>query len=170
MANILARKKSTTSRSRKNSDARSVIASSTTPGDQKPREAKSAEYRDPRYRTLLATKSSFIEESELGITTTTKREYLRLLDDEAEVPAHSLFQDDLFKRTCRKIQDRNEAKVVQDITRLIVPSAETLATYGATNLQCLIESVNEGWDNYIPVTKTRPQPDHAVGFRREAFT
>jgi hypothetical protein len=53
---------------------------------------------------------------------------------------------------------------------LIVPSAETLATFGAKHLETLIESVNEGWKNSIPVTKTRPQPNYSVGFRREAFT
>jgi hypothetical protein len=34
----------------------------------------------------------------------------------------------------------------------------------------LIESVNEGWDNSIALTKPRPQPDYAVGFKRTAFT
>ena len=45
------------------------------------------------------------------------------------MPKDSLFRDDLFEKTCRKI----EARVIQDIARLIVPSAETLATYGATH-------------------------------------
>ncbi|PVH71469.1 hypothetical protein DL98DRAFT_435141, partial [Cadophora sp. DSE1049] len=81
-----------------------------------------------------------------------------------------LFRDGLFYKTCEKIQDRNEARVVQDITRLIVPSAETLATFGVKDLEILIESVNEGWNSSIPVTQTRPQPDYSVGFRREAFT
>jgi hypothetical protein len=53
---------------------------------------------------------------------------------------------------------------------LIVPSAEILTIYGATNLQCLIKSVNEGWNNSISLTGTRPQPDYSVGFKREAFT
>lgn len=53
---------------------------------------------------------------------------------------------------------------------MIVSSAETLATFGAKDLEILIESVNEGWNNFIPVTKIRPQPDYSVGFRREAFT
>ncbi|OBR03823.1 hypothetical protein CH63R_12950 [Colletotrichum higginsianum IMI 349063] len=30
--------------------------------------------------------------------------------------------------------------------------------------------MNEGWNNSIPLTGTRPQPDYSVGFRREAFT
>ncbi|ELR05319.1 hypothetical protein VC83_01566 [Pseudogymnoascus destructans] len=65
---------------------------------------------------------------------------------------------------------RNEARVVQDIARLIIPSAETLATFGSKHLGSLVESVNEGWNNSIPITQTRPQPDYAVGFGRKAFT
>lgn len=30
--------------------------------------------------------------------------------------------------------------------------------------------MNEGWSSSIPITKTRPQPDYFVAFRREAFT
>lgn len=67
------------------------------------------------------------------------------------------------------IDGRNEAKVIQDISRLLVPSAQALATRSA-RLECLIESVNEGWNNAIPLTGTRPQPDYSVGFKREAFT
>lgn len=81
-----------------------------------------------------------------------------------------MFRDDLFKKTCRKIEDRNEARVIQDIARLIVPSAETLATYGATHLDHLIEGVNERWMASIPVEGPKPQPDYSVGFRRSAFT
>lgn len=53
---------------------------------------------------------------------------------------------------------------------MIVPSAETLATFGARTLEVLVESVNEGWNNSVPLTGTRPQPDYSVGFKREAFT
>ena len=60
--------------------------------------------------------------------------------------------------------------VIQDITRLIVPSAQILAIYGAKHLDILIETVNEGWNNSRPFIGTRPQPDYSVGFRREAFT
>jgi hypothetical protein len=34
----------------------------------------------------------------------------------------------------------------------------------------LIESVNEGWNNSLPITQPRPQPDYSVGFKRTAFT
>jgi hypothetical protein len=53
---------------------------------------------------------------------------------------------------------------------LIVPSAETLAIYGATHLNPLIESVNEGWNSAKPFYGPRPQPDYSVRFGRSAFT
>ena len=33
----------------------------------------------------------------------------------------------------------------------------------------LAESVNEGWNNSIPIIKPRPQLDYAAGFGRSAF-
>jgi hypothetical protein len=170
MNHLLARKKSPSSLRGTQSETNSVTPSSTTPSDEKPRAVKSAPYQDPQYKTILATKGSFMGKSELGITDTSKSLCRTIFEKEQTVPQDSLFRDDLFDKTCEKIQDRNEARVVQDITRLIVLSAETLATFGAEYLEILIESVNEGWNNSIPVTKTRPQPDYSVGFRREAFT
>jgi hypothetical protein len=93
-----------------------------------------------------------------------------LLYSKQTYPQNSLFRDDLFNTTCRKIRNRNETMVVRDISQLIVPSAQTLATYGATNLDHLIESVNEDWNSAEPFYGPHPQPDHSVGFGRSAFT
>lgn len=166
MEHLLARKRSLSALVRKRSNS----ATSTTPSDQKPREEKSASYRDPRYETLLGTKGSFMVKSKLDITSASKGLARTLFEATQAVPDDSLFRDDIFESTCQKIHDRNEARVIQDITRLIVPSAESFATFGAEHLDILIESVNEGWINSIPLTGTRPQPDYSVGFRREAFT
>ncbi|SMR65190.1 unnamed protein product [Zymoseptoria tritici ST99CH_3D1] len=168
MERIFARKRSRSAGNRKPSDTDSAATPSST--DRESRGQKSAEYRQPQYGTLLATKNVFMRESELDISLGSKRVYERLLQQKGELPGDSLFSSDRFKASCRNIQDRNEARVIQDIGRLIVPSAEVLTTYGASHLQVLIESVNEGWNSSIPITKTRPQPDYAVGFRREAFT
>jgi len=54
-----------------------------------------------------------------------------MFEMERTVPQDSLFHDDIFDKTCEKMKGRNKARVVQDIARLIVPSAETLATFGA---------------------------------------
>ncbi|KAK7537393.1 uncharacterized protein J3D65DRAFT_625365 [Phyllosticta citribraziliensis] len=168
MSHLLARKKSP-STPRRNSPA-SSIASPSTQSDQRPRELKSAQYRDSRYDTLLASHGSFMREDVVGISQESKMKYMALLSGEQAVPERSLFSDDLFKSACQKIESQNEARVIRDISLLLVPSAETLETYGASNLKCLVESTNAGWNNSIPITNPRPQPDYAVGFRREAFT
>ncbi|KAL8938339.1 MAG: hypothetical protein Q9216_003940 [Gyalolechia sp. 2 TL-2023] len=169
MSHLQPRQKSTPSLRRKASVS-TLAGSSNTPSDQKPREEKSKPYQDKRYGLLLQTKGSYMDESKLDIKDDSKKICQTLLQKEQTVPDNSLFRDDVFKRACRKLRDRNEARVIQDIARLIVPSAESLATLGAQDLEILIESVNEGWNNSVPVTATRPQPDYAVGFDREAFT
>lgn len=115
MNHLLARKKSSSSFHGKQSEAGSATPSSTTPSDQKLREAKSAPYQSPQYRILLETKGSFMRKSDLGITDTSKTVCRSLLEAEQIVSEDSLFQDDLFDETCEMIQDRNEAKVIQDI-------------------------------------------------------
>ncbi|KAK4096923.1 hypothetical protein N658DRAFT_518944 [Parathielavia hyrcaniae] len=155
MDRLLARKKSSSnlSRKRSNSDI------SKTPSDQKPRQEKSAPYRDQRYETLLEVKG-----------TSASQDLCRsLLENTQQVPGGTLFRDDIFETTREKIHNKNEARAIQDISRPIVPSAESLATSGAKHLDILTESVNEGWNNSITFTSTRPQPDYSVGFKRDAF-
>ncbi|ROW10268.1 hypothetical protein VMCG_01927 [Cytospora schulzeri] len=165
MDGILARKKSPSNLSRKRSNS----ATSITPSDQRPREEKSAPYRNAQYPLLLQTKGSYMEESPLGITDQSKHLCQILLNNDQPTPKESLFDDDIFKNVCKNLHNKNEARIIQDVSRLIVPSAEQYALR-REHLGHLIESVNEGWNNSIPLTGTRPQPDYSVGFRREAFT
>ncbi|CAD6445796.1 6b17ecd2-9bb7-4d93-9ed9-96f8293340b6 [Sclerotinia trifoliorum] len=167
--NPLARKKSSSFRSEQ-WEAGYTTPTSITPSDQKPREVKSAPYTDPSYTIVLATKGSFMDTSDLDITNTSKNLCRILLETEQTVPKNSLFRDEIFDRVCEKIQDKNKARVIQDIDQLIVPSAENLATYNTTHLNHLIENVNEDWNNAIPFHNPRPQPDYSVEFERSAFT
>jgi hypothetical protein len=165
MKGLLARKKSSSNLSRKRSNS-----ASSTPSDQKPREEKSAPYRDQRYETLLEVRGSYMAKAPLPLADASKALCRSLLEKTQPVPGDTLFRDDIFETTCQKIHNKNEARIIQDITRLIVPSAESLATFGANYLDILVESVNEGWNNSVPFTSPRPQPDYSVGFRRDAFT
>ncbi|KIW44377.1 hypothetical protein, variant 1 [Exophiala oligosperma] len=169
MNHLLARKKSTASLRRKRSDSESGAPSST-PSDQKPREEKSAPYQNARYETVLATKDSFMGKYGQGTTNESKRLCEQLLDEQPTVPQDTMFSDEYFEETCEAIRNKNEARVIRDISLLIVPSAEALAIRESQHCRILIESVNEGWNNSIALTKPRPQPDYSVGFRREAFT
>ncbi|EXJ77209.1 hypothetical protein A1O3_10367 [Capronia epimyces CBS 606.96] len=150
---------------RKQSDS-SLTGSS----DQQKREAKSAPYRDTRYTTLLAAKGSYMEKSHLGITDSSLSSCKALLSLEQTAPNDSLFRDDVFEETCRRVQGRNEARIIRSISPYIVPSVEDMAILGAAKLSCLIENVNEAWVGSIPVEGPRPQPDYTVGFGRSAFT
>lgn len=143
MERLLARKNSTPSLRRKRSELGLSTPSSVTPSDQRPREEKSAPYRNPQYELVLNTKGTFMDKSELGITDTSKRLCQNLLNTEQTVPRETLFDNDIFEDTCRNLQGKNEARVIQDVSRLIVPSAEALALRNKS-LKHLAESVNEG--------------------------
>ncbi|KFZ17807.1 hypothetical protein V502_04392 [Pseudogymnoascus sp. VKM F-4520 (FW-2644)] len=155
---------------RKRLSRSSLTTITATPSDQLPREVKSAPYRDESYETFLASRGSFMGKSELGIADASRSLCRTLLEEEQPVPQESLFCDDIIEKACKNLQNRNEPKVIQHIAQLIVPSAEILAMLGLRHLQILVESFNQGWNNSIPISRTRPQPDYAVGFSREAFT
>jgi hypothetical protein len=166
LQHLFARKKSSSFLRRKNSES-----SLQTPSDQLPREVKSAQYRTVEYEIGLEKKGSYMREfDDDDIPEDIKTLCKTLLETAQTLPQDSLFRDDLFKKTCEKIRNRNEAMVIRDIGSLIVPSAQTLATYGATHLTHLYECVNEGWNSAISFHGTRPQPDYSVGFGRSAFT
>ena len=154
-----------TSLNRKQSDS-SLNGSS----DQKNRESKSVRYRNASYAMLLERKGSLMKESKLGVTGESLIMCKTLLKLEQTVPKDCMFRDDLFRATCDKIQDKNEARVIRSITPYIVPSVEDLETLGATHLEHVIEGVNETWTGNIAVEGPLPKPDYSVGFRRSAFS
>ena len=111
-----------------------------------------------------------MDESKLGVTHASKVLHEDLLKKEYTIPKETLFRDDVFDTACRNLRDKSEARIILDIARLLAPSPESLVAFGATNLDILIEGVNEGWNNSIPITNPRPQPDFSVGFRRSMFS
>ncbi len=123
MNHVLAQKKSSSSLRGKQSDASSATPSSTTPSDQKLREARSTWYARPSYETVLATKGSFMGKFDLGATDASKELCRTLLTAKQSVPQNTLFRDDLFEETCDIVRVRNEAIIVRDISLLICPSA-----------------------------------------------
>ena len=149
-----------------------------TPSDQLSREGNSSQYNTTDYVIRLEQNGSYMREySDSGVDDDGGSEekamemYCKnLLEAEQVIPQDSLFRDDLFKKICQKVQDRNEAIVVQDIARLIVPSAENLAIYGAKHLDHLHETANESWTGMIEYAGALPKPDYSVGFKRSAFT
>ena len=163
MALSLTRKRSTPSLSKHESDISGVSF----------REGKNPAVRSRRYQQILESVGIYMGQPEphLRAVQNDKAFCQELLREEQPVPTDSLFNDDLFESTCEDIANCNEARVIQDIGRLIVPAPEELFRRGARHLKHLIETVDESWIKSIPLVKgPRPQPDFAVGLKSSAFT
>lgn len=163
MTHSLTRKRSTPSLSKHESDISGVSL----------REGKNPLVKSRRYEQILKSVGIYMGQPEPHFRATKVDKALcqELLNKEQPVPKDSLFNDDLFEWTLEDISNRNEARVIQDIGRLIVPAPEELARRGATHFKHLIETVNESWIKSIPLIKgPRPQPDFAVGLKSSAFT
>ncbi|KAI2470182.1 hypothetical protein F4781DRAFT_185783 [Annulohypoxylon bovei var. microspora] len=135
-----------------------------------PRASQWNPFQDARHESILVTKGIFFDKYESGFSATSKDICKMLLEGQQAFPNDSLFQDSLFQATCEAIRKANEARLVRDISPLIVPSAETFALRGDKHLDILIESVNQSWSSAILIIEDYPQPNYSLGFRQEAFT
>lgn len=162
MTHSLTRKRSTPSLSRHESDISGVSL----------REGKNPAVRSRRYEQLLTSAGIYMDDDDKVATTKEcKANCQSLLDTDQIVPRDTLFSDDTFRRVWQRVQNKNEARVIRDLSPLLVPSAEILFFRGATDFEHLIETVDESWIKSIPLVKgPRPQPDFAVGFKSSAFT
>lgn len=156
---------------RKRSDIASQ-ASTSTPSDRRAKE-DGTPYNDGRYEELLRTKGVIMAQvtsDEEACKAESHQEIQTLLETDQPVPQNTAFQDGSYVKLFNCIRPKNEARIVQDIARLVVPSAETFYILGDESLVYLSESVNEGWNRTVPFVGTRPQPDYAVGFKQDAFS
>lgn len=114
---------------------------------------------------------SYMGKYKPGVTEASERLCQTLLDSKQIIPKDTIFHDDVFEDTCERLRGKNGARIFKDCTPLIVPWAEAHASLSANrDLDIAIESVNDGWNNSNPITKPRPQPDYAIGFKRSAFS
>lgn len=162
MSRSLTRKRSTPSPSKHESDISGVSM----------REGKNPAVKSRRYEQLLVSAGIYMDDDDkVAPSKECKAMCQTLLDADQTVPQDSLFNDNLFKRVCQRVRNKNEARVIRDLTPLLVPSAEIRYLRGATHLEHLIETVDEGWIKSIPLAKgPPPQPDFAVGLKSSAFT
>lgn len=122
------------------------------------------------YETLLAIKGSYMSWIPLKITDISKTLCRSLLTTEQTVSQNTLFCDDLFEETCDSVWGRNEAMVLRHISFLICLSILVSQIYDVKDLNCLIKSVNKGWNSAIAVVYSHSQPNYSVGFARSTFT
>jgi len=66
-----------------------------------------------------------------GVTSSCQDLCRSLLKTEQPLPPDSLFREDRFRKTCERLHNENEAKIIRDISPLLVPSVEVLCAFGA---------------------------------------
>jgi hypothetical protein len=140
------------------------------PKDRWPKEHKSAQYRDPSWIAGFTMHKTFLCEFPEGLAEGSVGLCKELLEREQSPPEISLFDDEVIHETCIRVQRRNETMIFRDITPLIAPSAEILASRGEEQLDILCESTNEIWTYSQPLLRNQPQPTYSVGFKALAFT
>lgn len=162
MSQSLIRKRSSASLSNQQSDISGISF----------REGKNPAVKSRRYEQILLSAGIYMDDNdEAAVTDTCKTLCQTLLNAKQTIPQDSLFNDDLFKRICQRVRNRNEARVIRDLSPLLTPSAEVLHVRGAIHLKHLIDNVDESWIKSIPlVNGPRPQPDFSVGLKPSAFT
>lgn len=115
--------------------------------DQSSQKDKSFQYNNLNYEIRLKQKSNYMRNyNDIDNNDTIKnmKTFCKtLLKNDQTIFQNFLFRDDLFKRICEKIRNKNETIIVQNIIRLIVFSTENLAIYDTKHLNHFYEIVNE---------------------------
>jgi hypothetical protein len=104
------------------------------------------------------------------VTEDCKQLWKDIRDADFALPENPLFQKERLLQVLDRVRFRNEARVVRDITPVIVPSAELLHIDGHQDLPCVTESMNAQWDNIATLCGPMPKPDFVGGISPSAFT
>lgn len=141
--------------------------------DQSSQKDKSFQYNNLNYEIRLKQKSNYMRNyNDIDNNDTIKnmKTFCKtLLKNDQTIFQNFLFRDDLFKRICEKIRNKNETIIVQNIIRLIVFSTENLAIYDTKHLNHFYEIVNENWNNTVEYKNILLQSNYSIEFERSAF-
>ncbi|KAK5311274.1 hypothetical protein LTR93_011779 [Exophiala xenobiotica] len=69
-----------------------------------------------------------------------------------------------------RVRTRNECKIIQDLTPLLVPSPEHLYASGHQDFEHIREELSVEWTRSKTLGGPRPKPDRAIGLGDLAFT
>lgn len=135
------------------------------------RERKNSVVKSWHYEQLLTSADIYMHDDDKMITTKECKTLCQTLLNANQTVSHdSLFNDDLFKRVCQRVCNKNEVRIICDLSSLLVLFIEILYLRKATNLEHLIETVDESWIKFIFLVKnSRSQFNLAVKFKSFAF-
>lgn len=124
----------------------------------------------PGYEKVLENAGIYMNE-EQAISTTSQKLCEVLLDSFFPPPSNSLFIGQSFLLVLNKSRSENEPRVQRDITPLLIPCASLLylhdriqeCRYLSAKIQC-------EWSRVTPLAGPLPVPDYVVGLSDSAFT
>ncbi|KAL8924719.1 MAG: hypothetical protein Q9208_003909 [Pyrenodesmia sp. 3 TL-2023] len=87
-----------------------------------------------------------------------------------DLPLNPLYHDDAFTVLLERLRSRNEARVLRDLTPMILPSVEHLDILGCPAMSHLTEELDVEWIKCLSLAGPRPKPDRSVGLRSSAFS
>jgi hypothetical protein len=144
-------------------------SSSLVMSDGSVKEGKNPAAKSRLYEKTLVVASIYIGGGP-GISDTSRALYNSLLEAEQPLPLDSLFRDDRFEDTCERLRNENEAKVVRDISLLLIPSVEVLCAHGKKHLESMVDHVNQKWYGCVLiVVGPVPQPDYSARYKETIF-
>jgi hypothetical protein len=135
-----------------------------------PQKDKSAPYSSHQYTLQMRDLGSHAHKHPDGLGEKSKNLMETLKSCTHKLPLHTGFADNLYESTCDAIFGKNEQKVIRVIGNLITPLAETLAIEGANELRILGETIDDAWNKSEAFLGPIPQPDYAVGYKKDAFS
>lgn len=87
-----------------------------------------------------------------------------------DLPLNPLYHDNEFTVLLERLRTRNEARVLRDLTPMILPSVEHLDILGCPALSHLTEELDVEWIKCLSLAGPRPKPDRSVGLHSSAFS
>ncbi|KAI4147095.1 MAG: hypothetical protein LQ341_001877 [Variospora aurantia] len=139
---------------------------------QSVKDGKNPKAYTPAYQQVLTSASIFMNTnaSPPEITAESQKLCSDYLHGNYDLPANPLYHGVEFRQLLARLSDRNEARVVRDLTPMIMPSAENLHILGDEDLSYLTEELNTEWTKCNSLAGPRPKPDCAAGLKPSAFT
>ncbi|KAL8906528.1 MAG: hypothetical protein Q9207_001966 [Kuettlingeria erythrocarpa] len=106
----------------------------------------------------------------LRVTAESQRLCKDLQKGNYDLPLDRLYHDNEFTVLLARLRSRNEARVLRDLTPMILPSVEHLDILGCPALSHLTEELGAEWIKCLSIAGPRPKPDRSVGLHSSAFS
>ncbi|KAL8938799.1 MAG: hypothetical protein Q9216_003699 [Gyalolechia sp. 2 TL-2023] len=126
----------------------------------------------PAYVQVFTQANIFMSTNDLQLRPATDSQQLctDFLNGNHDLPANPLYNDHEIASLLTRLNTRNEARILRDLTPMIIPSVEILDILGAPALSDLTEELNAEWTKCNSLAGPRPKPDCAVGLKPSAFS